>query len=198
MPNQTMLINVLPIMEAQASSEIENIVTTTDKLFQYIGMESQADPMTKEALRYRSALFEGVQSLTKRPLCTHTAVLVCSKIKGSAMDIRKLDGTALRNSQTHQIIYTPPHGDEIIRNKLANWEHFIHQSDHLDPLIILAIAHYQFEAIYPFEDSNGRIGRVLTSLILSDKGLLTSPKLISEPIYHSKQGRLLSRIIKCH
>ena len=92
-PNQSMLINTLPIMEAQASSEIENIVTTTDKLFQFMDAESQADPVTKEALRYRTALFKGFQSLAKRPLCTQTAVLVCSEIKGADMDIRKVTGT---------------------------------------------------------------------------------------------------------
>lgn len=176
-PNQTMLINILPIMEAQASSEIENIVTTTDKLFQFINMEERADPMTKEALRYRSALFTGVHLLEKKPLCTHTAVSICSEIIGSDMNIRTTNGTALRNGQTREIIYTPPNGDETIRNKLKNWEKFIHENEYLDPLIILAIAHYQFEAIHPFEDGNGRTGRVLNSLILIEKDLLTSPIL---------------------
>ncbi|UOO81599.1 Fic family protein [Uruburuella testudinis] len=177
-PNQGMLINTLPIMEARASSEIENIVTTTDKLFQYMRTESQtADPATKEAMRYRSALFLGVQSLDNKPLCTKTAQLVCSEIKGRDMDIRKITGTALRADGSGRIIYTPPEGEQIIREKLADWERFIHDNPNLDPLIIMAVAHYQFEAIHPFPDGNGRTGRILNSLMLIEKELLGLPIL---------------------
>lgn len=178
-PNQSMLINTLPIMEARASSEIENIVTTTDKLFQYMQTESQsADPATKEAMRYRSALLSGFQLLDKLPLSTKTAKLVCSAIKGRDMDIRQTSGTALRSNTSGQIIYTPPEGENLIRDKLANWEKFIHETHQdLDPLIIMAITHYQFEAIHPFSDGNGRTGRILNSLLLIEKGLLGLPIL---------------------
>lgn len=177
-PNQTMLINTLPIMEARASSEIENIVTTTDKLFQSLQLEGEEnDPATKEALQYRTALFSGFQSLTRLPLCTQTAELVCSEIKGREMTVRKVTGTALRSGINGETIYTPPEGEQRIRDKLANWEKFIHQRDDLDPLIILAVAHYQFEAIHPFTDGNGRTGRILNSLLLIEKGLLTLPIL---------------------
>ena len=187
-PNQSMLINTLPIMEAQASSEIENIVTTTDKLFQFMDAESQADPVTKEALRYRTALFKGFQSLAKRPLCTQTAVLVCSEIKGADMDIRKVTGTALKSSQNGKTIYTPPESESVIRDKLSNWEKFINENDDLDPLIIMAVAHYQFEAIHPFSDGNGRTGRIINNLMLIDKGLLTLPILyLSRYIIQTKQ-----------
>ena len=177
-PNQSMLINTLPIMEARASSEIENIVTTTDKLFRSLQLDSEEDDAaTKEALQYRTALFSGFESLKERPLCTQTAVLVCSEIKGRAMDIRKVTGTALRNGVNGEVIYTPPEGERLIRDKLANWETFIHNNEALDPLIILAVAHYQFEAIHPFLDGNGRTGRVLNSLLLIEKGLLHLPIL---------------------
>ena len=177
-PNQSMLINTLPIMEARASSEIENIVTTTDKLFRSLQLDSEEnDAAIKEALQYRTALFSGFESLKERPLCTQTAVLVCSEIKGRAMDIRKVTGTALRNGVNGEVIYTPPEGERLIRDKLANWETFIHNNEALDPLIILAVAHYQFEAIHPFLDGNGRTGRVLNSLLLIEKGLLHLPIL---------------------
>ncbi|OBW93440.1 addiction module protein [Gallibacterium genomosp. 3] len=177
-PNQAMLINTIPIMEARASSEIENIMTTTDKLFQSLQIESNSvDPATKEALQYRTALFAGYNDLERLPLCTKTAVLVCSEIKGREMDIRKVSGTAIRNGTTGETIYTPPVGEQLIRDKLANWERFIHQNEELDPLIILAVAHYQFEAIHPFTDGNGRTGRILNSLFLIDKGLLSLPIL---------------------
>ncbi|MCL5917003.1 Fic family protein [Neisseria meningitidis] len=178
-PNQAMLINTLPVMEARASSEIENIVTTTDKLFQSLQMDTERqDPATKEALQYRTALFAGYESLTSRPLCTQTAIMVCNAIKHPyEMAIRKTGGTALKGGNSGNVIYTPPEGEETIRGKLANWERFIHESGDLDPLIIMAAAHYQFEAIHPFTDGNGRTGRILNSLLLIEKGLLDLPIL---------------------
>ena len=110
-PNQAVLINTLPLLETQASSEIENIVTTTDQPFRYANDPiDQADPATKEALRYRTALYEGFRSLTKRPLTTNTAVEVCRTIKGVDIDIRRTPGTKLINDATGQVIYTPPEG----------------------------------------------------------------------------------------
>ncbi|HFC7641654.1 TPA: protein adenylyltransferase Fic [Neisseria meningitidis] len=178
-PNQAMLINTLPVMEARASSEIENIVTTTDKLFQSLQMDTgRQDPATKEALQYRTALFAGYESLTSRPLCTQTAIMVCNAIKHPyEMAIRKTGGTALKGGNSGNVVYTPPEGEETIRGKLANWERFIHESGDLDPLIIMAAAHYQFEAIHPFTDGNGRTGRILNSLLLIEKGLLDLPIL---------------------
>lgn len=178
LPNPTVLINTIPILEAQASSEIENIVTTTDTLFRYADSADAApDAATKEALRYRSALYEGFQSLRSRPLCTETAVVVCSRIKGVQMQIRRVPGTTLANDLTSEIIYTPPVGESLLRDKLADWERFIHDHDEIDPLIRMAVAHYQFEAIHPFTDGNGRTGRVINLLQLIEHGLLDLPVL---------------------
>jgi len=176
-PNQAMLINSLPLLEAQASSEIENIVTTSDQLFRFSGISDQADSATKEALRYRTALFEGFKSLDKRPLCTATAELICSTIKDRTMTIRKVPGTALQNDRSGSVIYTPPVGETVIRDLLSNWEKFIHGYQEIDPLIRLAVLHYQFEAIHPFTDGNGRTGRIINSLFLIQEGLLTLPIL---------------------
>jgi Fic family protein len=178
-PNQAVLINSIPLLEAQASSEIENIVTTTDRLFRFASDEAgnQADPATKEALRYRTALNEGFQSLRKRPVSTSTAIAVCRTIKGVDLDIRATPGTALMNEATGAVIYTPPEGQDLLRDKLANWERYIHEAEEIDPLIRLAVMHYQFEAIHPFTDGNGRTGRVLNLLYLVDKGLLDIPVL---------------------
>ena len=176
-PNQTMLINTIPLLEAKDSSEIENIVTTTDKLFQYALGEAQADPATKEALRYRSALYKGYQSLKNRPICTATAVEVCSTLKGVDMDIRKTPGTQLINDSTGEIIYTPPEGENTLRNMLANWEQYIHNEEEIDPLVRMAVGHYQFEAVHPFIDGNGRTGRVINILYLIQQDLLPLPIL---------------------
>ncbi len=175
-PNQGTLINTMPLLEAQASSEIENIVTTSDRLFQYRHDAEAADPATKEALRYFQSLFDGYRSLTRRPLSTRTAEQVCTIIKGIEMTIRRVPGTALARN-TGEIVYTPPEGKNRLRNLLANWEKFLHETKDLDPLIRMAVGHYQFEAIHPFTDGNGRTGRVLNSLFLIQENLLTLPIL---------------------
>lgn len=177
-PNQAMLINSIPLLEAQASSEIENIVTTTDRLFRYANdAAGRADPATKEALRYRTALHRGFEMLRRRPVSTAMAVEICRTIKGVGLDIRTTPGTTLVNDATDEVIYTPPEGEYVLRGKLANWERYIHEAEGIDPLIRLAVMHYQFEAIHPFVDGNGRTGRVLNLLYLVDKGLLDIPVL---------------------
>ncbi|WNZ45219.1 Fic family protein [Leptolyngbya boryana CZ1] len=177
-PNQAVLINTIPILEAQASSAIENIVTTADRLFQAAQAgDSQADPATKEALRYSTALHCGFKAILSRPLSTKTAVDVCSRIKGVEMDIRRVPGTALINAATKEVVYTPPDGETLLREKLANWEQFIHGFQDIDPLVRMAVMHYQFEAIHPFTDGNGRTGRTLNLLFLIEAGLLDIPVL---------------------
>ena len=176
-PNQGMLINTLPLLEAQASSEIENIVTTTDKLFQFQNLDERADPVTREALRHSSALLEGFRALKQHPLNTRTAEQVCTRIKGIRMQVRRIPGTALASGRSGTVIYTPPVGEDLLRTKLANWERFLHEALDVDPLIRMAVGHYQFEAIHPFTDGNGRTGRVLNSLYLIQEGLLTLPIL---------------------
>ncbi len=176
-PNPAMLINTLPLLEARASSEIENIVTTADKLFRHMEADSGADLATKEALRYRRALLEGVKALKTRPLTTRAAESICTQIKGVEMSVRKVPGTALANDATGEVVYTPPEGETRIRDLLANWERFLHEEETVDPLVRMAAAHYQFEAIHPFTDGNGRTGRVLNSLFLVEQGLLPLPIL---------------------
>ena len=176
-PNQAMLISTLPLLEARASSEIENIVTTADELFRHVGNEAQANPATKEALRYSRSLFNGFTALKQYPFNTRTAEQVCTTIKGVEMTIRRTPGTTLKNDGTGETIYTPPEGEALLRDLLANWERYLHNEKELDPLIRMAIGHYQFEAIHPFTDGNGRTGRVLNSLFLIQEGLLTLPIL---------------------
>ena len=171
-----MLINTLPVLEAQASSRIENIVTTTDRLFQHLGTERRADPATKEALRYRLALLDAAADLA-RPLGTRHAETICSRILDVEMQVRRVPGTKLKKDATGEIIYTPPEGEQTLRDLLANWERFLHETPDVDPLIRMAVGHYQFEAIHPFTDGNGRTGRVLNNLYLVQMKLLTLPIL---------------------
>ncbi|MBK7003154.1 MAG: Fic family protein [Rhodoferax sp.] len=176
-PNQGVLINALPLLEAQASSEIENIITTSDRLFQYQSVSEHADPATREALRHSSALLEGFRALRQTPLNTRTAEQICTRIKGVDMQVRRIPGTALANQATGEVIYTPPVGEDVLRSKLANWERYLHEARDTDPLVRMAVGHYQFEAIHPFTDGNGRTGRVLNSLYLIQEDLLTLPIL---------------------
>src|SRR5881394_3435917 len=178
-PNATVLVNALPLLEAQASSEIENIVTTTDKLLEYMDAPEHhaADPATKEALRYRRALFEGTRKVQTGKLTIDTAIDVCRTIKDEPFDIRTKPGTTLKNTATGAVIYTPPSGQAVIRDKLKNWQDFLTARNDLDPLIRCAVQHYQFEAIHPFVDGNGRTGRILNILYLVQQGLLDTPIL---------------------
>jgi Fic family protein len=177
-PNQTILINAIPLREAKTSSEIENIVTTDDRLFRAAAVESAAtDPATKEVLRYRTALRQGYEMLAKRPLSVNAMIDICSTLRDAHVDVRKMPGTMVVNPGTGKVIYTPPEGESLLLDKLANLERYIHGEDDLDPLIRMAVMHYQFEAIHPFHDGNGRTGRILNILYLVEKGLLKIPVL---------------------
>jgi Fic family protein len=198
LPNPAILVNSVVLQEAKSSSEIENIVTTNDKLFTALSAEdSRVDPQTKEVLRYRQALWKGVERLNNRSLSTELFIELMQIIKEADEGIRTDPGTVIANPNTRKIIYWPPEGEELIRNLLVNLEHYIHAEDGVDPLIKMAVMHYQFEAIHPFEDGNGRTGRLINILYLMDKKLLNHPVLyLSEAIINQKQAyySLLRRV----
>jgi Fic family protein len=187
-PDQSVLVNTIPLLEAKDSSEIENIVTTNDALFRQASqVEDGGDPAAREALRYRAALYAGTTSLENRPLTVRTAIEVCSGIKGVDMDVRRTPGTQLKNTFTGEVIYTPPEGENRLRDMLANWERYANADDDIDPLVRMAVLHYQFEAIHPFTDGNGRTGRILNILVLIQAGLLDTPTLyLSRHIVRNK------------
>ncbi len=197
-PNSAVLVNALPLLEARASSEIENIVTTTDKLFEFADIaEDKADAATKEALRYRTALYEGSKMVQRGMLTTDMAIQICSTVKGMELDLRAEPGTTLKNRLSGEVIYTPPVGQKLLQAKLDNWAEFMHQSTDIDPLVRMAVQHYQFEAIHPFTDGNGRTGRILNILFLVQLGLLDSPILyLSRYVIQNKADyyRLLKNV----
>lgn len=177
-PNPLVLTNTIPLREARASSEIENIVTTNDELFRAAWLVDQApSPATKEAIRYKNALHEGIRALESRPLSIRTAELVCKSLQGGPSPIRSTPGTYIGDPQTSKRIYTPPEGRDVILDHLALWERFIYSDHGLDPIVLMAVTHYQFEAIHPFHDGNGRTGRILNILLLMQEELLTAPVL---------------------
>jgi Fic family protein len=177
-PNQEVLINSIPLREAKDSSAIENVVTTNDRLYRFANVDAEhADPATREILRYRTALRNGFENIKSRPLTAQTALTICRTIKNYDLDVRSIPGTTLENKATGEVIYTPPEGADVIRDKLSNWERFLHDEVAIDPIVRMAVAHYQFEAIHPFPDGNGRTGRALNILYLIDKQLLDLPIL---------------------
>ncbi len=188
-PNQAMLIDSLLLQEARASSEIENIVTTNDAVFKaFTAKTSKIDPQTKEVLRYREALWKGYERLKERPfLSTNLFIDIVQTIKENQAGVRATPGTTISNMRTNEVIYTPPTGESVIRDKLQALENFIHADDEIDPLIKLALIHYQFEAIHPFSDGNGRTGRIINILYLILEGLLDLPVLyLSKAIIEDK------------
>ena len=188
-PNQAVLVNSLILQEARSSSEIENIVTTNDSLFRaFTADTSKIDPGTKEVLRYREALWEGFTDLKKRPvLSTNLFIKLVRTIRENQSGIRNIPGTVVSNAVTGDIIYTPPEGETVIRDKLKNMEEYIHAEDDVDPLIKLAVIHYQFESIHPFSDGNGRTGRIINILFLVFKDLIDLPVLyLSKYIIENK------------
>jgi len=179
LPNPTLFIDTINLQEAQASSAIENIITTQDELFKAsIAEKKNENPATKEVMHYKDALWYGVEQIEKRPiLTTNLFVALMQIIKENQSGIRNAPGTQLKNPATGKVVYTPPEGEQIIREKLKNLEDFIHAEDDIDPLVKMAIIHYQFEAIHPFFDGNGRTGRIILLLYLKMTELLNLPAL---------------------
>ncbi|WP_292891977.1 Fic/DOC family N-terminal domain-containing protein [Nonlabens sp.] len=188
LPNPSLFLDTLHLQEAKASSEIENIITTNDDLYQAVVADKKFDnPATKEVISYKEAIWLGFSRLEQRPfITTNLCIELVQCIKQNTAGIRTTPGTTLSNRQG-EVIYTPPSGEQVIREKMANIETFINENDSIDPLIKMAISHYQFEAIHPFSDGNGRTGRILLLLQLKLEKLLDVPALfLSEYIIKHK------------
>ena len=181
LPDPQLLINTIVLQESKNSSAIENIVTTQDELYKAATEEGTTNHAAKEVLNYKEALYVGLEKMKsqKNLLLTNTMVEIVQTIKQNESGIRNSPGTALKNAINGEVIYTPPCCEDILREKLAALEQFINDSDSssLDPLIKMAFIHYQFEAIHPFADGNGRTGRIINALYLVQQELLSQPVL---------------------
>ena len=179
-PNEDILIQTLALQEAKDSSEIENIVTTHDDLFKAQLSDECANPSTKEVARYAAALRVGFDSVRTRHLITLNQIIEIQKtLEQNDAGFRKLPGTALRNRATGEVVYTPPQGHAQIVELMGDLESFMNDPTRMDadPLVKMAIIHYQFESIHPFYDGNGRTGRIINILYLVVNGLLNLPVL---------------------
>lgn len=188
-PDQAILINSIPLQEARLSSEIENIVTTQDALFKAAALpESQADPATREVLRYRTALRLGYEIVQQRDIDIDLLIELCTTLRNRPATLRDQESVLIVDANRDAAVYTPPRGRERIVALLRNLTAFLQEPSDLDPLLKMAIAHYQFEAIHPFVDGNGRTGRIVNLLALLRAGLLDIPVLyLSRYIIQHKQ-----------
>ncbi len=200
LPNPNILINAVILKEAQASSGIENVITTQDKLYQALYAKSaKPDGATKEVLRYREALLMGTRLIKERGfLNTNGIIAIQKELEENNAGLRRLPGTALINDLTNKVIYTPPDNFDTISDLMKNLEEYLNNdADDISPLIKLAIQHYQFESIHPFYDGNGRTGRIINVLYLILKGLLNEPVLYLSSFIIQKKGdyyRLLQEV----
>lgn len=188
-PNKNILINAVTINEAKDSSEIENIITTHDELFKAMSYSNYNSPAAKEVINYRTALWHGYELVKKNEMLTINMIIeVQELIENNKAGIRKLPGTVLKNQATGEVVYTPPSGEEEILLLMSNLEKYMNEDfDNVDPLIKLAVIHFQFESIHPFYDGNGRTGRIINVLYLVLKELLDSPILyLSKYIIRNK------------
>jgi len=178
LPNPTLFLDTIHLQEAKASSEIENIITTNDELYKTLIADHKLEnSLTKEVLNYKEAIWLGLEKLEKKPfITTNLCIEIVQCIKKNKASIRAIPGTSLKNNNG-ETIYTPPSGENVIREKLSDLEKFINTNHGIDPLIKMAAMHYQFEAIHPFSDGNGRTGRILLLLYLKISGLLNIPAL---------------------
>jgi len=188
LPNPFMLVNTIALQEAKTSTAIENIFTTEDELYKAVSdtiQEDNANSATKEVLRYREALWEGHRIMNeKKVIDLDSIVSIFRQIKNSSAGIRPPQSqTTIKRGQSEfragEIIYTPPRGVGLIEKLMANLLDYLNDDEKYptDPLLKMCFAHYQFEAIHPFQDGNGRTGRILNLLYLVNKGLLSQPTL---------------------
>ncbi len=200
-PDPNILVNTLGLQEAKDSSAIENIITTHDDLYKAnINPEFVASASAKEVQHYIAAARKGYTLLKERDILTNNLVIAIQEtLENNMAGFRKLPGTTLKNANTGEIIYTPPqHPDEIIR-LMNNLEAYINtpEADDLDPIVKMAIIHFQFESIHPFYDGNGRTGRIINILFLILTGLQSFPILyLSNYIIRHKNDyyRLLQNV----
>ena len=190
MPNQNILINAIMINEAKASSGIENIVTTHDEIYKAMVKPYDISPNAKEVVDYRRAILTGFSIIKEKGFINlSTITKIQEEIEHNNAGIRSTPGTVIKNSATNEIIYTPPQEKQEILDYMNNLINYVNNNDdNIDPLIKLAIIHYQFESIHPFYDGNGRTGRILNILYLVLTELLDTPILyLSKYIINSKQ-----------
>ena len=197
-PNRHILINSLALQEAKDSSEIENIITTHDELYRADLDMTHITHETKEVQNYKNALIQGYELIKEKKLLLKRHIVAIQKeLEQNDAGVRRQSGTNLKNAQTGEVFFVPPQEYQKIEELLINLELYINEPNDLDPLVNMAIIHYQFETIHPFYDGNGRTGRIINILYLVLQELLEMPILyLSNYIIKNKSDyyRLLQEV----
>ena len=191
-PNEVIILNTLSLQEAKDSSAIENIITTHDELFSSDSIAQQfASTAAKEVYNYATALKEGFAIVRDKQLITCNQIIeIQSILEETKSGFRKLPGTALKNGETGETVYTPPQNHAEIVSLMSNLENFMNDDTltDIDPLVKMAIIHHQFESIHPFYDGNGRTGRIINILYLVKEDLLHLPILYLSRYINQNKG----------
>lgn len=189
-PNPNIIINTVMINEAKNSSEIENIVTTHDEIYKAMIKPVDTTPFAKEVVDYRTAIWKGFELVREKGIIDNSVItMIQEEIEHNKAGIRRTLGTVIKDTVTDEVVYTPPQDYNEIMDYMQNLEEYMNvDNDTIDPLIKLAIIHYQFESIHPFYDGNGRTGRILNILYLVLKELINTPILyLSKYIIRNKK-----------
>lgn len=191
LPNPSIILNAVILGEAKESSEIENIVTTFDEIFKEITLKVN-NAASKEVVNYRQAILSGYKFIKDNGFISSRMLIdIHHIIEPDVGGIRKIPGTVVKNTKTGEILHTPPQNEEEIRDYLSNLEKYINydELEDVDPIIKMAIIHYQFESIHPFHDGNGRTGRMLNVLYLVLKNKISLPILYLSKYINSTKDR---------
>jgi len=199
LPNPKLILSLIQISESKDSSAIENIITTYDEIFKELATKKSSNGSPKEIVNYKRAIEKGILLIREKGfISTNILVEIQSIIENNKGGIRKLPSTVIMNDQTKEIVHTPPQNEEEIQKLLRNLEEYINNDTELDPLINMALIHFQFESIHPFYDGNGRTGRILNVLYLVLKNKIQEPILYLSRYIIQNKDEYYSLLRKCN
>ncbi len=199
LPNPKLVLSLIQISESKDSAAIENIITTYDDIFKELVTSESYSANSKEIVNYKKAIEKGLNFIKeKKFISTNLLVEIQSIIESNKGGIRKLPGTVIMNDKTKEIVHTPPQSEKEIRDLLKNLEDYINNDNNLDPLVNVALIHFQFESIHPFYDGNGRVGRILNILYLVLKNKIQEPILYLSKYINRNKAEYYDLFKKCN
>jgi Fic family protein len=199
LPNPGIILGLINLSESKDSSAIENIITTYDEIYREIVSKTTIGVKPKEVINYKNAMDHGLQLIREKGfISTNILVKIQSIIEPNKGGIRKLPGTVIINDRTNEIVHKPPQNEFEIRELMKNLELYINENEDYDPLIQMALLHFQFESIHPFYDGNGRTGRILNILYLVLKDKIQEPVLYLSKYIMEHKDEYYSLLKKCN
>lgn len=193
-PSMSLFVSMYVRKEALLSSQIEGTQCTLEDILNPL-IEDNTNRDVSDVVNYIRATEFALERLKTLPLCNRlikeTHAVLLESVRGQEKNPGEFrysqnwiggQGSTIKNAR-----YIPPNPDDML-NAMSDLEKYINSDDSLDPLIQAALIHYQFETTHPFLDGNGRVGRLLITLFLMEKGILTTPALYIS--YYLKMNRV--------